>query len=356
MFNSKVVLAKRPDEKFPENLDCFSYVTNLPIPGLHSLSSNELLLKMIYISIEPVTRVWISGVRSYLSPTNISQSIPSFGIAQVLFSKDKKYKSQDLVFGILAWEDYHITNSSNVIKLPLDITSANIPKMLSLFGPTGLTAFLGLKEVGNPKPNDILVVSAAAGSCGSIVVQLGKRFGCKVIGIAGSEEKCDFVRSLGADECINYKKADKNNTLGKMLRQVIKKMKGNGIDIFFDNVGEESLDAGLENLNQKARIILCGAMATYGNWKNYVGLRNISNVISKRAIIQGILYFGQVEKCKAAILELWNLNQEKEIISIEEIVVGIENAPKALQKVYNGENKGKFIIALNKISYNGAKL
>ena len=218
MFNNKVVLAKRPDETFPKDLSCFSYITNTPIPDFHSLGPNQLLLKMMYISIEPVTRVWISGARSYLNPTNISDPIPSFGIAQILFSKDPKYKANDIVFGMLAWEDYHITNSSNVIKLPLEIIYGNIPKFLSLFGPTGITAFLGLREIGNPRPNEILVVSAAAGSCGSIVVQLGKRLGCKVIGIAGSDEKCKFVRSLGADACINYKKIE--NLLGRFCVQI----------------------------------------------------------------------------------------------------------------------------------------
>ena len=201
-----------------------------------------------------------------------------------------------------------------------------------------------MQEAGNPKENDVLVVSAAAGSCGSIVVQLGKRWGCKVIGIAGSDEKCEFVKKIGADDCINYKKADQNNTLGKILRQSIRKINGTGVDIFFDNVGEASLDAVLENLNEKARIVMCGAMATYGNWKNYLGVKNMTNIIFKRGVLQGILYFGQMEKMKEALMGLWVMNQQKEIVTVEEIIPGIENAPKALQKVYYGENKGKYII------------
>ena len=356
MYNKKVILTHRPDESFPANLDCFKYVSNDPIPDPKSLKSNELLIKIIYISIEPVTRVWISGARSYINPTSLSEPVPSFGIGQVIFSKNPKFKPQDIVVGMFAWESFHITNSANLIKLPVDLSYGNIPKFLSLFGPTGLTAYLGLKEVGDPKPNEILVVSAAAGSCGSIVVQLGKRWGLRVIGIAGTDEKCQFVRSLGADECINYKTAEKTNGLGSVLRETIHKINGKGVDIFFDNVGEESLDAVLENLNEKARVVLCGAMATYGNWKNFKGLKNMTNIIFKRAVLQGILYFGQIEKCKEALLGLWTMDQEKEIVSIEEIVVGIENAPKSLQKVYYGENKGKFIIALNQMPFNDTKL
>ena len=356
MFNQKVVLAKRPDDSFPEKIDCFKYIKDGPIPDPKSLKPNELLLKIIYISIEPVTRVWISGARSYINPTNISDPIPSFGIAQVVASRDHKFKQSDIVFGMFAWENYHICNTSLAFKIPEEIASGNLIKFLSLFGPTGITAYLGLQEAGKPKENDVLVVSAAAGSCGSIVIQLGKRWGCKVIGIAGNDEKCEFVKKIGADDCINYKKTDKINTLSKKLRESIRKINGKGVDIFFDNVGEESLDAVLENLNENARIIMCGAMATYGNWKNYNGIKNIANVITKRAVMEGILYFGQTEKMKGALLGLWIMNQEKEIVSVEEVVQGIENVGKALQRVYYGENKGKYIIAVGEKDLNLSKL
>lgn len=172
-----------------------------------------------------------------------------------------------------------------------------------------------------------------------MVVQLGKRWGCKVIGIAGSESKCEFVCSkLGADYCLNYKNIDflkeiKNisNTLG-------------GIDIFFDNVGEESLDAVLDNININAKIILCGAMATYGNWKGYNGLKNYNKIIEKRAVLQGILYFGQPDKLMKGLMGLMEMNGEKEFFAVEEILNGIENWPIGLQKVYFGKNYGKIII------------
>lgn len=356
MYNPRVVLKYRPDETFPESIDCFSYQPKSPIPNTHDLLPDQILLKIIYISIEPVTRVWISGAKSYLDPINPSEAIPSFGIAKVIYSKHRNYKENDVVFGMFAWESFHIATSKNIFKLPVDLSMGNITKFLSLFGPTGLTAYLGLKEVGQPKKDEILVVSAAAGSCGSIVVQLGKRLGCKVIGIAGSDEKCAYVKALGADDCINYKKANENDKLSEILAKSIEKIKGKGVDVFFDNVGEESFDAVLRNLNENARIILCGAMATYGNWKNYLGIKNLQNIIFKRATVQGILYFGEVEKCKEALFNLWNMNEEKEIKTIEEVIVGIENAPKALQNVYYGRNKGKYIIALENHTYNESKL
>lgn len=356
MFNPRVVLKYRPDESFPKKIDCFEYQTNSPIPHPNDLKPDQILIKTIFISIEPVTRVWISGAKSYIDPINPSDAIPSFGIGQVLYSKHPNYKPNDIVFGMFAWEAFHITRVSNTFKIPVDLSFENLPKFLSLFGPTGLTAYLGLKEAGKPKENDVLVVSAAAGSCGSIVVQLGKRWGCRVIGIAGSDEKCDYVKRLGADDCINYKKATKENPLEKILKESILRINGKGVDIFFDNVGEESLEAALFNINKGARIVLCGAMATYGNWKDYKGVRNFQNLIFKRASLEGIIYFGQLEKCKEALFNLWSMNQEKEIKTIEEILVGIENAPKALQKVYFGENKGKYIISLNHQTYNQAKL
>lgn len=356
MFNPRVVLKSRPDETFPESIDCFFYQPDSPIPNIHDLLPDQILLRIVYISIEPVTRVWISGAKSYLDPIKPSEAIPSFGIAKVIYSKHKNYKENDVVFGMFAWESFHVASSQNIFKLPVDLSMGNITKFLSLFGPTGLTAYLGLKEEGKPQKDEVLVVSAAAGSCGSIVVQLGKRWGCKVIGIAGSDEKCEYVKSLGADDCINYKKANETNKLADILKQSIQKINGKGVDIFFDNVGENILDAVLINLNEKARIILCGAMATYGNWKNYLGIKNFQNIIFKRATVQGILYFGEVEKCKEALFNLWNMNEEKEIKTIEEVIVGIENAPKALQNVYYGLNKGKYIIALQNHPYNQSKL
>jgi len=293
-------------------------------------------------------RVWMTGARTYIDPVQLGQIFPCASIAKVLKSSETDLKVGDLVLSgtNVGCQIYRIVSKKLVQKLPkLGIAPQHY---LSAFGINGLTAYFGLNSIGEIKAGEVVVISTAAGAVGEVAVQLALNKGCTVIGIAGGKDKCDYVKSLGASDCIDYK--DINNE-DKMIKE-LKKLCPKGIDVYFDNVGGWMLDAVLNLINVKARIVCCGAISTYntqtkaGELSRDIVIKNYPKMIIKRAKMEGFIYFDYKDKFPVALKELGELYMNGKLKFREDISAGIGNFPYALKKLFTGTNQGKTIVSL----------
>jgi NADPH-dependent curcumin reductase len=297
-------------------------------------------VRNLLISVDATNRVWISGVKSYMPPINPGDLMKGLGVAEVLFSKSPKFKTGDKVLGVTYWQKYSVLEAKTLTILPPNLPSYE--NFLGVLGVAGLTAYFGLEKIGNLKKGERVVVSAAAGSVGEIAVQLAKLAGCEVCGIAGSAEKCEYLRSIGVDHVINYKK----ESLKDRLKQCFPK----GIDVYFDNVGGEMLDEILMHIRDESRIIACGSISSYGSYNKEkqepYRIKNYSRIIIKRAKIQGFLYFDYAKEFPKAIQHLNTLIEKGQLKYSTDIRHGLEECPKGLKDLLQGNNKGKVIIRL----------
>jgi NADPH-dependent curcumin reductase CurA len=258
------------------------------------------------------------------------------GLGEVVQSRNPSYHEGDLVFGMMQWSDYAIagTGPEGMMTVP---RQEPITAFLSVYGVTGLTAYFGMFDVGQAKEGETVVVSGAAGAVGSVAGQIGKIIGCRVVGIAGGPEKCAWVTDeLGFDAWIDYKSED----VGARLRETCP----DGIDVFFDNVGGEILDAALAQISLHARVVLCGAISQYDTADFAPGPRNILNLIPQRGRMEGFIVIDYRDRFLDAILQLGQWVQEGRIHYAEDIVDGLENAPAAFRRLFTGENTGKLIV------------
>jgi hypothetical protein len=335
-INRQFRLAARPVGDIKES--DFEYREE-PIP---SPKEGEVLVRAIYLSLDPTNRIWMSDVEQYMPPVEIGEVMRGGIIGVVEESKNPSFKQGDLVSGMLGWQDYAIAEGDSGFSLtrlpnplPCPLTAFTGP-----LGATGCTAYFGLLDIGQPKVGETVVVSAAAGAVGSIVGQIAKIKGCRVVGITGSDEKCRWLtEELGFDAAINYKNADLEKALAKACPD--------GIDVYFDNVGGVILDTVLTKINLHARIPLCGLISTYNASERVPGPYNYSQILMKRALVQGFIILDYIPRFHEAITEIgqW-LNQGKIKYALE-IVEGLENAPKAILKLFDGNKKGKLIIKVS---------
>lgn len=317
-----------------------------PIP---SPTDGELLVRTIYLSLDPANRIWMSDRPQYAPPVEIGQVMPGVVIGVVEESKNPNFHSGDLVSGVLGWQDYAIVpedSSSALMRLPHPL-----PYPLTAFvGPlgfTGCTAYFGLLDIGKPKAGETVVISAAGGAVGSVAGQIAKLKGCRVVGITGSDEKCQWlIQELGFDAAINYKTADLESGLAQSCPD--------GIDVYFDNVGGSILDAVLTKINLYARIPFCGSISTYNATEPVPGPYNYSQILMKRARVEGFLILDYFPRMSEAIADIgqW-LNQGKIKYALE-IVEGLENAPSAILKLFDGNKKGKLFIEVSEEPINPA--
>jgi NADPH-dependent curcumin reductase CurA len=328
--NRRMVLAERPTGMVDANTVRLEE-TDLPQPG-----DGEALARVRYISIDPTIRTWMNDAPGYLPPIAIDEVVRSGGIVEVVDSNSDTYKPGDLLFGFSGWQDYVIASEATGYQALPDGVSPTLA--LSLFGITGLTAYFGLIDVGKVKEGDVVVVSGAAGATGSTVGQIAKIKGAgKVIGIAGGPQKCTFIGDeLGFDETIDYK----SDNVAARLREAAP----DGIDLYFDNVGGEILDACLAQLALRGRIVLCGAIASYNESGTGKGIANTSNLIVKRGRMEGFLILDYFDRLDAARAEIAGWLGEGKIKSSEHVVKGLENAPDALNLLFTGGNTGKVIV------------
>ncbi|MGJ8716466.1 MAG: NADP-dependent oxidoreductase [Maribacter stanieri] len=301
-----------------------------------NVSEGEILLEAKYISVDPYLRGRMSDAKSYVPPFNVGEPISSGIVAEVIETKNDKFKKGDFVSGLLQWKEKQISTGEGLQKI--DKSKAPLSAYLGIVGMTGLTAFLGLHEIGKPKKGETLVVSGAAGAVGSVVGQIGKILGLNVIGIAGTDEKIDMLKSeFGFDYGINYKTT-------KDMKAAIKEAAPNGVDIYFDNVGGPISDAVLFNINQFARIIICGAISVYNKTELPMAVAVQPFLVKNSALMQGFIVSNYAEKFPVAMKQLSTWLGEGKLTYKETIVEGFDNTPQAFLDMMIGKNKGKMIV------------
>ena len=304
-----------------------------------ALRDGEILVRNIYLSLDPANRVWTNATETYMPPVQIGEVMRGVAIGVVEASRSHPFQPGDLVQGSLGWQDYFVTDGMALTVLPKG-PSIPLTAHLGLFGHIGLTAYCGLLDIGQPQAGETLVVSAAAGAVGSLAGQIGKIQGCRVVGIAGTDEKCRWLREeLGFDEAINYK----TESVPESLRRYCP----DGIDIYFDTVGGEILDAVLTLINLKARIVLCGLISQYNAREPVPGPYHFSNVLVKRARIEGFIVLDYVERAQEAMTNLAKWFAEGKIRYRVDVVEGLEHAPSAVNQLFDGSHRGKLIVKVS---------
>jgi NADPH-dependent curcumin reductase len=326
--NRRMVLAERPSGMVDESTVRLEEV-DVPEPG-----DGEMLARVRYVSIDPTIRTWMDDAPGYLPPIQIDEVIRSGGVAEVLSSNSERFEPGQLLFGMTGWQDY-ITGADGYQTLPDGVPPT---LALSLLGITGMTAYFGMTDVGRVQEGDVVVVSGAAGATGSTAGQIAKILGAKkVIGIAGGPQKCGYIADeLGFDETIDYK----SENVSARLREAAP----DGIDLYFDNVGGEILDACLARLALRGRIVLCGAISGYNDRGAAKGPANYANLIIKRGRMEGFLILDYFDRLREGQQVIAGWLGEGKIKSSEHIVEGLENAPDALNLLFTGGNTGKVIV------------
>jgi NADPH-dependent curcumin reductase CurA len=299
----------------------------------------EILVKTLYLSLDPAMRGWMNEGKSYIKPVGIGEVMRAGGIGKVVASRSPRFAVGDFVSGVLGVQQYWLgdANDRSAGLVKVDPAVAPLPKWLNALGMPGMTAYFGLLEVGQPKAGQTVVVSGAAGAVGQTVGQVAKHKGCRVVGIAGGKDKCDFVvNELGFDACVDYKSGS--------LRDGLKAHCPQGVDVYFDNVGGEILDTVLTRINLKARIIICGAISQYNNTTPVKGPANYLSLLVNRARMEGIVVFDYADRYPVAVAEMAKWMREGTFKSREDIVPGLEKFPEALLMLFEGKNFGKLIL------------
>lgn len=297
----------------------------------------EISVKMHYVSVDPAMKGWISKKKSYIEPVELGEVMRGFGVAEVIKSRSDYYQVGDFCTGFTGIQTHGTFDSRALRKI--DPSFAPLTRFMGGLGMPGFTAYFGLLDIGKPKEGETVVVSSAAGAVGHVVCQIAKLKGCRVVGIAGGPEKCAYLKDdLNVDAVIDYK-------LGDIAGQ-LKAAAPEGIDVFFDAVGGETLDAVLMQMNRHARIVICGAITQYENIENPIGPGNYVQLLTQSCLMQGFTMRDYMHRSKEAFVDLLTWEHEGKIQFREHIVQGIEMFPEAVQMVYQGKNHGKLIIKL----------
>ena len=307
--------------------------------NLNGINDGEVLIKNIYLSLDPANRGWMSGKASYVDAMQIGDIMRGGTIGIVEESKNEKFKAGDAVQYQGGWQEYCINDGKGLRVIPLN-TGLELPSFLSVMGMPGMTAYFGLLDVLKPKENETIVVSGAAGAVGSLVSQIAKIKGCRVIGIAGTEEKCSWLKNdLNVDGVINYKTDNLNSTL--------KELCPDGIDMYFDNVGGEITEAVINRFNIGGRMSICGQISGYNSETLQPGPRNWINILVKRLKVQGFIVFDYQARAKEAFVDMSKWMAEGKLQHKNHIVDGLENAVSSLKMLFSGENTGKMIVKIS---------
>lgn len=325
-MTTRIVLAETPTG--PVGAGNFA-VETVAVP---ELGDGQILVAVKYLSIDPTIRGWMQH-DTYLPKIAEGEVIRSLGAGEVIASRNERFGVGTRVTGVTGWQTLAVMDGAFVI--PEGVT---YEQALSVFGMTGLTAYVGIEDIAKVTGDDVVVVSGAAGAVGSIAGQLAKSTGAYVVGIAGTDEKCSWVTDeLGFDACINYRTQD----VGAALREACPK----GIDVYFDNVGGETLNAVLGQIRNYARVVLCGAIAGYDGALP-PGPANIVNAISRRATLQGFIVLDHYDRASEAAQALGGLLAEGKLVSEVYVLDGLDSAPRALADLFTGANTGKTLVRL----------
>ncbi|TJZ54066.1 NADP-dependent oxidoreductase [Streptomyces piniterrae] len=296
----------------------------------------ELLIEVIHLSLDPAMRGWMNEGKSYIRPVEIGEVMRAGGVGRVIASHNPRFAVGDYVSGTLGVQEYCLSDGRDLTKV--DPALAPLPVYLGVLGMTGMTAYFGLLDIGQPEPGQTVVVSGAAGAVGSVVGQIAKIKGCRVIGIAGGERKCRLVvEEFGFDACIDYKSQD--------VRKALREVAPEGVDVYFDNVGGDVLDAVLTRLARGARIVICGAISQYNATDQVKGPANYMSLLVNRASMTGMVVFDYADRYPEATAELAQWLSEGKLRSLEDVVDGgVRAFPDALLRLFKGDNTGKLVL------------
>ncbi|MEM9921710.1 MAG: NADP-dependent oxidoreductase [Bacteroidota bacterium] len=330
-MNKQVLLAKRP-LGLPDESTWNLVETEIP-----TIKEGEVLIRNEYISLDPAMRGWMNDAKSYIPPIPIGDVMRAGSVGKVVESKHPKYKVGDCLSGWGGVQQYVATDGTNWFQVYPDI--APMPVFIGTLGMPGMTAYFGLLDVGQPKEGETVLVSGAAGAVGSIVGQIAKIKGCRTVGIAGGPEKCKYlIDELGFDGAIDYKNED--------VRASIKRECPKGIDVYFDNVGGDILDAALTRINFKARIPICGAISQYNNTTPIKGPSNYLSILVNRARMEGFIVMDFAKDYRKAAMEMGQWMAAGKLKSKEDIYEGIENFRETFLRLFSGDKMGKLVLKL----------
>jgi NADPH-dependent curcumin reductase CurA len=329
MKNTRVLLASRPvgrptrDNWTIESVDATS-------PG-----EGEFLAEVKFLSVDPAMRGWVNEGKSYIEPVEIGAVMRAGGVARVVESRHPDYAVGDHVVGITGVQEYWLSNGHGVRKIDPD--AAPLPKYLGVLGMPGMTAYFGILDVGAIKEGEVVLVSGAAGAVGSLVGQIARLKGCRVVGIAGGPEKCAYLTDeLGFDAAIDYK--------SESLYPAIQAACPDGIDVYFDNVGGETLDAALAFLRFRGRVALCGAISQYNAMQAIEGPKNYLSLLVNRGRMEGFIVFDFEQDYPRGIRDMSRWLAEGKLKSREHVVKGVDTFPETLLMLFDGRNQGKLVI------------
>jgi NADPH-dependent curcumin reductase len=328
IVNHQFRLAARPQGMV--GAEHFDYVEE----PIGELADGEVLVQVLYVSLDPAMRGWMNEGRSYVPPVGIGEVMRAATVGRVLDSRSDRFAAGDCVSSWLGVQQYAVVSADALLKVDTDL--APLPTHLGALGMPGMTAYFGLLDIGAPKDGETVLVSAAAGAVGSVVGQIAKLKGCRVVGIAGGEQKCRWVQDLGFDATIDYKSED--------VADAIKRHCPEGVDVYFDNVGGEILDAALARLARGARVVICGAISQYNNIDSMRGPSNYMSLLVNRARMEGFVVIDYMGRYPEAMREMGGWIAEGKLQAREDVVEGFECFPEALRKLFEGENVGKLVL------------
>jgi NADPH-dependent curcumin reductase CurA len=333
--NRQWLLKQRPSGFVDK--DTFEYrESEVPQPNIEA---GEVLIKTLYLSFDPAMRGWMDDKPNYLPPVGIGEPMRASGIGQVIASGHPGFPKGSLITGLLSWQEYILLDRNSSAQLHILPKGTEPTMALSAFGGTSMTAYFGLLDVGQPKAGDTVLVSGAAGATGSVVCQIAKLKGCKVIGITGGTDKCDWLKTeCGVDEIINYRNEDVAAKLAELAPV--------GVNVFFDNVGGTILEAGIEHMAEHSSIVLCGSISAYNDTEPGPGPQNLMLLVARRIRMQGFImldYLGRLEEFNT---EFGSWFIEGKIKTREDIQDGFENIPATLERLFAGKNNGKQLLRL----------
>ncbi len=331
-MNRQWVLARRP--RGLVSAEDFRWVESAaPEPA-----EGEVLVRNLYLSCDPTQRGWMAA-DTYMPAVKIGEVMRSFAAGKVIASRDPSFKPGELVQGLLGWQDYAIARAGTPSSPTPVPPGVPLETAMSALGLTGITAYFGLLEIGRPQPGETVVVSGAAGATGSAVAQIAKIKGCRAIGIAGGPEKCRYLTGeLGLDAAIDYKGEDVAARLGQLCPK--------GIDVYFDNVGGDILDAALSCLAMRGRVVLCGAIARYSDRGVAPGPKNYLSLLVRRGRMEGFIVLDFFPRAGEAVAALAGWIREGKLKDRVDVQEGLENAPATLARLFKGENRGKQLLKI----------
>jgi NADPH-dependent curcumin reductase CurA len=332
-LNRRFLLRERPTDRIgPETFE----LVEEEVP---EIGDGEALVRTEWLSLDPTNRTWIDDTPTYLPPVAIGEVMRALGLGRVVRSNHPGYEEGKLVQGLVGWQEYCVASDSAPL-LPTPELDVAPSSFLGVLGMTGLTAWVGITQIGKPQPGETVVVSAAAGAVGSVAGQLAKAKGARVVGIAGGPDKTAMLtEELGFDAAVDYKAED--------WREQLVAATPDGIDVDFENVGGEIMDAVFARLNIRSRVALCGLISGYNEEGAPAGPKAFGNLLIKRSLLQGFIVLDHFHQAPEAVAEISALMAEGKLKPLETVVEGFEQLPETINMLFDGANVGKLVVRVN---------